>query len=168
MQPSGVHHDDVIEALASDRADDPFRVRVLPRRSWGCSYRLHVHAGDGGGHVGEDRIPIVEEISWRIMLRKSIAELLCGPGCGRMRGDRHVDDPSTVAREDDQYVQQPERGSRYDEEVGGHDLARVIGQKRSPGLGRWTWMPSHVFGHSGLTHRDPQLQELSVNPRGTP
>jgi hypothetical protein len=59
-----------------------------------------------------------------------------------MRGDRHVHDSSTVVREDDQYVQQPERGSRYAEEVGGHDLARVIGQKRSPGLGRWTWMPS--------------------------
>jgi hypothetical protein len=29
-------------------------------------------------------------------------------------------------------------------------------------------MPSHVFGHGRLTHRDPQLQELAVNPRGTP
>jgi len=29
-------------------------------------------------------------------------------------------------------------------------------------------MPSHVFGHGRLTHRDSQLQELSVNPKGTP
>ena len=27
-------------------------------------------------------------------------------------------------------------------------------------------MPSHVLGHGRLTHREPQLQELSVNPRG--
>ena len=29
-----VHHDHVIEALASDRADDALDVGVLPRRSW--------------------------------------------------------------------------------------------------------------------------------------
>src|SRR5262245_21299103 len=29
-------------------------------------------------------------------------------------------------------------------------------------------MPLHVFGHGRLTHRDSQLQKLSVNPRGTP
>src|SRR4030095_1281749 len=29
-------------------------------------------------------------------------------------------------------------------------------------------MPSHVFGHGRLTDRDPQLQELAMNPRGTP
>jgi hypothetical protein len=33
MQPGGVEHDDVMEALALDRADDAFRVGVLPRRS---------------------------------------------------------------------------------------------------------------------------------------
>ena len=31
MQPRLVDHDDVIEALTSDRADDAFRVGVLPR-----------------------------------------------------------------------------------------------------------------------------------------
>jgi len=43
MQPRGVDHDDVIEALASDRADDAFRVGVLPRRSRRRSHSLHVH-----------------------------------------------------------------------------------------------------------------------------
>jgi hypothetical protein len=85
-----------------------------------------------------------------------------------MLGDRRVNDPSTVVREDDEYEEQSEGDRRHDEEVGGHDLARVICQRRSPRLGRGTQMPSHVLGHSRLDHRDPQLQELPVNPRRTP
>ena len=42
--------------------------------------------------------------------------------------------PSTVVREDDEHEEQPERDRRHDEQVGGHDLARVIGQERSPRL----------------------------------
>ena len=47
----------------------------------------------------KDRIAIVEEKAWRIMRRKSIAELLRR---SRMGGNRYVHDSSTVVREDDQ------------------------------------------------------------------
>jgi hypothetical protein len=52
-----------------------------------------------------------------------------------MRGDRHVHESSTVVREDDEYEGQPEGEGRRDEEVGGHDLARAIRQKRAPRFG---------------------------------
>jgi len=68
-----------------------------------------------------------------------------------MRGGCHVDDLSAVVREDHEDEEQPERDRRHDEEVGGHDLACVIGQKRAPGLGRWTRMPSQVCGHGRWT-----------------
>ena len=55
-----------------------------------------------------------------------------------MLGDRHVDDSSTVVREDHEHEEQPERDRRHDEEVGGHDLARVIGEEGPPRLRRWT------------------------------
>ena len=51
-----------------------------------------------------------------------------------MLGDRRVDNPSTVVREDHEYEEQPEGDRRHDEEVGGHDLARVIGEEGSPRL----------------------------------
>ena len=51
-----------------------------------------------------------------------------------MLGDRYVDDLSAVVREDDEDEEQPEGDRRYNEEVGGHDLARVIGEKRPPRL----------------------------------
>ena len=37
QQVSLVEHDDVMKALASDGADHPLRVRILPGRSW-CYY----------------------------------------------------------------------------------------------------------------------------------
>jgi hypothetical protein len=46
-----------------------------------------------------------------------------------MFGDRHVNDSSTVVREDDEHE---EEFGRHDEEFG-RDLGRVIRQKRSPG-----------------------------------
>jgi len=85
-----------------------------------------------------------------------------------MRGDRHVDDLSAVVGEDDEDEEQPECDRGHDEEVGGHDLARVIGEKRPPCLWRWARMPSHVFGKGGFTHRESQLQKLPVNARRAP
>jgi hypothetical protein len=82
-------------------------------------------------------------------------------------GDRYVHDPSTLVREKDEYEEQPERDRRHDEEVGGHDLARVIGEEGPPRLRRRPSQPPHVFGNGRLTHRDPQLLELSVD-RGAP
>jgi hypothetical protein len=63
-----------------------------------------------------------------------------------------------VVREDDEDEEQLEGDCRDHEEVGGHDLARVIGEESAPRLGRWTRKLSHVFGHCGFTGRDPQLQ----------
>jgi hypothetical protein len=90
----------------------------------------------------------------RRVLWKGVAKLLCGPRRCRMRGDRHVDDPSAVVGEEDEHEEQPECHRRYDEEVGGHDLACVIGEKGAPRLRRWTRMPSDVFGNGGFTHHD--------------
>jgi hypothetical protein len=51
-----------------------------------------------------------------------------------MRGDRDVGNSSAVVGEDDQHEEQPECHRRYYEEVGGHDLAHVIREKRPPPL----------------------------------
>jgi hypothetical protein len=43
--------------------------------------------------------------------------------------DGHVDDPTTVVLEHHEHKEQPKDDSRHDEEIGGHDLAGVIGEK---------------------------------------
>jgi hypothetical protein len=51
-----------------------------------------------------------------------------------MVGDGDVDDPSPAVREDDEDEQQPVGDRWHDEEIGGHDLADLVGQERSPRL----------------------------------
>jgi hypothetical protein len=134
VQPCRIPDEHVIEAFPADRADDALYVRVLPRRSLRRANRLDVHRRDGGRDVRKDRIAIVQEIPGRLVSREGVAKLLRGPSRGGMLGDGHVDDAATIVCEDDQYEQQPERDRRHDEQVGGHDLARVIGEKRPPRL----------------------------------
>ena len=76
----------------------------------------------------------MHEIPWRLICWKGVPELLRDPAAGRMSGHVRMDDASTVMGEDDQHEQEPERDRRHDEEVGGHDLARVVREKRSPRL----------------------------------
>jgi hypothetical protein len=59
--PGRVYHDDVIEALASDRTEDPLHICVLPGRSRRRSYLLDVHPFEGSRDVRKDRIAIVQE-----------------------------------------------------------------------------------------------------------
>jgi hypothetical protein len=81
-----------------------------------------------------------------------------------MIGDGDVDDPSPIVCEDDEHEQQPVGDSGHDKEIGSHDLADVIGQERSPRLGRWRVSPRHVLRDGRLTHRDPQLLQLPWIP----
>ena len=49
-----------------------------------------------------------------------------------MVGDGCMDESSTVMIEDNQHEQRPARDGRHHERVGGHKLARVIGEEGSP------------------------------------
>ena len=93
-----------------------------------------VHTGNGGRDLGEGAIPIMHEVSWRLVLRKGVPELLRDPPGRRMGGDGHMDNPSPLVREHYEHEQQPERDGRHHEQVGGHDLARVVREERSPRL----------------------------------
>jgi hypothetical protein len=71
-----------------------------------------------------------------------------------------------VSQHDDE--EQAERDGWHDEEVGGHDLARMIGEERAPRLRGRGQMASHGLGDGGLTDGDAQLLQLAMNPRRTP
>jgi hypothetical protein len=63
-----------------------------------------------------------------------------------MLGDRDVYDSATVVREDHEDKEQPKRDRRHDEEIGGQDLARVIGEEGPPRLRRRPALPADAFG----------------------
>lgn len=110
----------------------------------------------------------MHEIPWRLVFREGGPELLRDPAGGRMGRDVRMNDAPTVMREDDQHEQQPEGDRWHDKEVGGHDLARVVRQKRSPCLGRRPRMPSHVLRDGRQTDDEAQFLQLAVDPRRTP
>jgi hypothetical protein len=81
-------------------------------------------------------ITIVEQISRRFISRKSLAELMGRPRRGRMRGDRHVADASSIMGEEHQDEQEPVGRGRDDEEISRNNLADVILQEGAPRLRR--------------------------------
>ena len=88
---SGLIHDDhMIETLASDRADDPLRVRVLPRGTRRGGELPDAHASRCGRERGKRVVAIMDKVARGCVLRKGLAELLGGPDSGRLRSDRDV------------------------------------------------------------------------------
>jgi hypothetical protein len=71
-----------------------------------------------------------------------------------MIGDRDVDDLSTLVLKDHENKEQPKRDRRHDEQVGGHELACVIGREGPPRLRPPSLLPPHVFRDGRLTHQD--------------
>jgi len=104
-----VHHDHVIEALASHGADDALNVGVLPRRARRCADGLDMHAAERGCDRGERIVAVMHEIARRSVFWEGIPQLLRRPVRRRMIGNGDMDDSSTVVPKDDQHEQQPER-----------------------------------------------------------
>jgi hypothetical protein len=108
-QSGFIRDDHVIETLASDGTDQPFRIRVLPRGTRGGAGLLDAHSRRRGRERGERVVAIVKEIARGRVFRKRLAELLRRPSRGRMRGDADVHDAATAMGQDNQHEQQPIR-----------------------------------------------------------
>src|SRR6188472_1767085 len=60
--------DHMIEALASDRADESFAIAVLPWRSRRCRSVANAHRWDAARKcLAVDPVPITDEIVWRAL-----------------------------------------------------------------------------------------------------
>ena len=111
-------HDDVVEALAPDRADHPLDVAILPGRAGcdgsisdsHCSKSLRDHSTIGA-------IPIADEVSRRLVPRKRLGDLLRDLLRGWGRGHVGPDQLSAMELKDDDPIQQFEADRRYNEEV---------------------------------------------------
>ena len=106
-----VEHDDVMKALASEGADHPLRVRILPWRSWCCYDFFDAHVLDPPAEViTVDRIPITDQKSRRLVFGKRLDDLLSCPLGRRMRSDVEMDDVTSVVAHYDEGEQYAERG----------------------------------------------------------
>ena len=167
LSETGVaQHDDMIETLAANRADEPFDVRVLPGRARCREHFLGAHGFDDG--LNRLKRAIADKIPWRLVSRKGFPELLRGPRGRRMPSHGGVHDAPAVMTEDHQHEQQSARCRRHHEEIGRDDLVDMIGQKRAPRLRGRTSSLRHVLGDRRLSDVDPELHELTVNTWRSP
>ena len=78
----------MVEAFSADRANQPFNVWALPRRSEGGENFADLHAfrlRPEGGAI--DAVAVPEQVPRRLVPRKRLHELRCGPLGGGMRRD---------------------------------------------------------------------------------
>jgi hypothetical protein len=85
----------MVDALASDRSDQPFSEAVLPRRAWDCGFVTDAHGSHSvhdGGAV--DPIPVTDQVTRGLIPRECLLDLTSDPVRGRMRRDV---DPAEVS-----------------------------------------------------------------------
>src|SRR6266849_7342433 len=162
-------HNNVVKAFPSDRTDQPFGTSILPRGAWRCWSVANAHRSkpsDEDNAIGP--IPVADQIAGSPFPAESFRNLICNPFCGRMRCDAEPYDLSSAMPHDQQTIEQAERDCRHDEQIHRGDAVGMIAEERLPPLGRRTSSLGHIFGHAGLSDRDVELEQLSMDPWRSP
>ena len=160
---------ETIEAVSTDRSDQPFHTRVLPRRSIGSNDLLDSHVFySGTEHAAVDRITVAQEGSWSLIVRKCLDDLLCRPLSGRMSSYVEVDDVPLVMTRNDEDIQHPKSDGWYGEEIRCRDLAGMVLQKRTPILRGWLRQTLHAPGDGRRSNVVSEQMEFGFNPWHAP
>jgi len=133
LQMPCVEHDDMLQTLAPDAPKEALHVRVLPWTSRGDDGFLEPHVLDAlpqGRAV--DASASAQERAWYRVPRKGLHHLPCRPLGGRMLGHVAMDHASALMRHNHQDEEDPERHGWHGKEVQGHEILRVVGEKRLP------------------------------------
>src|SRR5688500_15056793 len=81
---------DVIQALPTDRADQPLGIPILPRRPWRDRVITNAHCGEPtGDNMTVGSVTISNEIVGCLVPRESLGNLLGDPLGSRMVGDAY-------------------------------------------------------------------------------
>ena len=126
-------HDDVIEAFASNRADDPLGEGILPGRAWGDEHLTNPHRlGSPCERSAIDSIAITEQVGRSRIVWACLDDLPRSPGCRWMVRDVDMDEFTAVVAQDDEHEEQTEGEGGHEEEVDSNDVPGVRGEKGAP------------------------------------
>src|SRR6202051_5116854 len=155
---------DVVQALAPDRSDQPFHKAILPRRGWRGRLVADAHGAQSAcDDAAIDPIPIADHVVRSLVPRKRLGYLTCNPLRCRICCDVDPDEVSAVEPDDDQGIEQVETDSWNNEQVHGRNVRRVVMQEGPPSL---TGRPppfDHVLGDARLRDFKPELEQFAVN-----
>src|SRR5262245_21338681 len=83
-------HDQMVNALPPDRANQPFRKAILPLRAGRDGLVANAHcAQPASDNRTVNGVAVADQVAWRLVPRKSFRDLLRNPLCRRMRC--HID-----------------------------------------------------------------------------
>src|SRR5438067_5555900 len=150
----------MVDALASDRSDQPFGEAVLPRRAWGDGLVADAHGAQSvrdGSAI--DAILIADQVARRLSPRECFGDLACDPVRGRMGCDVDPDKVSAGQPNDDKGIEQVEANARNNEQVHGGDVRCVVTQEGAPALGRRSTSLDHVLRDAGLSDLEAEVEQ---------
>jgi hypothetical protein len=111
-------YDDMIQAIPPDRADQPFRISVLPWRSRRRRPVTNAHRLKAAGeNVAVDGVAVTDEVSWCCGPTVGLGELACDPLSRWLRGDPQQSDLAATVLQYQQSIEQSEGDGRNHEQV---------------------------------------------------
>ena len=150
-----VQDDDVIEALATNRADQALDVSVLPRGARCRQHFLDSHIGDSRANdISVDTVAISDKESWCFIEGKGFGKLLRRPPACRICRCIEVYDAAPIETEDDEAVEDAVRHGWHRKEVDCGDVVEMVLDERLPGLGARARSTNPVLPDCELGHMD--------------
>ncbi len=132
-----VQDDDVIEAVATNRSDQPFDVRILPGRSCRGDDFFDAHVPDAiVKYAAIGSVAITDHEPWSVVVRERLDDLLRRPLRRGMCGGVEADDHAPIVAKDDEREEDAECCCRHCEEVDCYDVRNVVIEERSRCLRR--------------------------------
>ena len=125
-----VEHDDMIEALPPDRADQPFDVGILPGRPRRGKHFLDAYTLQAFPQSSDrSASAVANQVTRRLVKGEGLADLAGYPFRGWMRCHVEVGDASPIVAQHEETIEQPKRGRGHDKEIDGGQAIGVIGEE---------------------------------------
>src|ERR1700722_10974542 len=163
-QMSLTQNDDMIQALAADRPDQPFGKAILPRRGRCGRLVPDAHGAQSArDEAAIDPVAITDQVVRSLIPRKRLRYLTCNPFGRRICCDVDPDEVSAVEPDNDEGIEQVETDSWNNEQVHGGNVWRVVTQEGPPSLAGRPPPFDHVLGDARLRDFKPELEQFAVD-----
>src|SRR6516164_11831242 len=136
----------MVQTLATNRADHLLDVRTLLRHSERSQHFLNPKFLHLLGEIRtEDAVTVSQQKTRCAVPGKCLPQWLRGPFRSRMSRHAAMENPATVVRQDQEYVQHLKAHGWHREEVDRYHGLEVIFQEGPPGLRRWLAASRHIL-----------------------
>src|SRR5437016_1670210 len=130
-------HDHMIQAVASDRSDQPLHVGPLPGAGRRGEHFLNAQTLDSLTKVIPiNPIPVSQQVMWRRILGEGLHHLLPCPPSRRMLRHVEMHDAPAMMSQYHKHKQHSKAGRGHGEEVDRDQILDMVVQESLPSLGR--------------------------------